>query len=162
MATSEFLELLELRKTEYDELLKTYREGEVRRAYFLLRNTPLFMTWAKRRVQRICQLVRRLEIKKGTVVVTQGDVAHDIFFILDGACAVVKDVVRQGINRWPTSINTWETVGRSSHELVPQKPIKKGECFGELAFANRGLRTATVSAVTDCTLLALDLSLIHI
>ena len=156
MATSEFLELLELRKTEYDELLKTYREGEVRRAYFLLRNTPLFMTWAKRRVQRICQLVRRLEIKKGTVIVTQGDVAHDIFFILDGECAVVKDVVRQGINRWPTSINTWETVGRSSHELVPQKPIKKGECFGELAFANRGLRTATVSAVTDCTLLALD------
>jgi len=94
MATSEFLELLELRKTEYDELLKTYREGEVRRAYFLLRNTPLFMTWAKRRVQRICQLVRRLEVKKGTVIVTQGDVAHDIFFILDGACAVVKDVVR--------------------------------------------------------------------
>ena len=37
-----------------------------------------------------------------------------------------QDVVRQGINRWPTSINTWETVGRSSHELVPQKPIKKG------------------------------------
>ena len=113
MATSEFLELLELRKTEYDELLKTYREGEVRRAYFLLKYAPVHDLGEKARATHLS--AHEGWRSRSTVIVTQGDVAHDIFFILDGECAVVKDVVRQGINRWPTSINTWETVGRSSH-----------------------------------------------
>ena len=73
-----------------------------------------------------------------------------------GDWEVVKVVEGRGFSRWATGCGAGEAVVRSSHELVPQKPIKKGECFGELAFANRGLRTATVSAVTDCTLLALD------
>lgn len=154
--SSEFLEVLELRKADYDELLRTYQDGELRRAFFLLRNAVLFKTWAPRRVQRICQLAKRVEVKAGTIIVKQGDTADAVFFVLDGECAVVQDIEVKGINRWPTSINSWEERGRCSHELVPLTSIRRGECFGEQALLTQGAREATVSAITDCTLLALD------
>ena len=157
IASSATTELLELRKTDYDKIMKSYQDAEQRRAFRCLKSVPMFRNWAKSRLTRLCGLVRRVDFKAGALIIKQNDPPDNVYFVLEGAVAVVKTIEIRTFNRWPSGKDGGhETVARCAHKLVPLVELGPGSCFGERGILYGELRKATVTAATDVTLLALD------
>ena len=97
-----------------------------------------------------------MDFRAGQVVVRQGDAPTDVYFVMEGRCAVVKDVEVRKANRWPTGPSSWRVEERCAHKLVPCRELGPGSCFGERGILGESRRQATVTAETDAALLALD------
>ena len=74
------------------------------------------------------RLADRVQVGKGKVLVREGQVGKEVFLILSGAVGVTQKDRR---------VNT----------------LGPGDFFGELAALNRGLRNATVTALSDVDML---------
>ena len=85
IASSATTELLELRKTDYDKIMKSYQDAEQRRAFRCLKSVPMFRNWAKSRLTRLCGLVRRVDFKAGALIIKQNDPPDNVYFVLEGA-----------------------------------------------------------------------------
>ena len=93
--------------------------------------TPLFQTVPRRRRGEVAQLADRLTVSAGTVLIRQGELAHEFFVIIDGES--------------PASSVT----GGPSDALGP------GDFFGEIGLVGKPYRTATVIAESDLDVLVL-------
>lgn len=91
---------------------------------------PLFASVPRRRREEIGSLADEVAVGAGTVLVRQGDLAHEFFVVLDGEVDVLRD-------------------GR--HVAT----MSRGEFFGEIALVGSPFRTATVVARTDARLVVL-------
>lgn len=93
-------------------------------------SVPLFTSLDATRIASIAQLLKTLILPARQVVVRHGEPADAMYFIMSGEVAV---------------------------EVLPH-PVRlgKGEYFGEIALIKDTLRTATVTTLTECKLLSLD------
>jgi voltage-gated potassium channel len=93
---------------------------------------PLFRNLDASSIAEIASLLKPQVVPSGTAVVRKGERAEAMFFIMSGEVEV---------------------------EILP-KPVLlgPGQHFGEIALMRRTDRTATVSAITDCRLLALEVT----
>jgi CRP/FNR family transcriptional regulator, cyclic AMP receptor protein len=91
---------------------------------------PLFSKCTKQQLQEIARVADEVTVTPGTVLTRQGDVAFELFVILEGTASVVRDGQLRA------------TVGR-------------GGFVGELAVIAHTPRTATVTADTELNLLVL-------
>ena len=96
-----------------------------------VRNVPFFESFTKKQVEEIMDTSRLFKVKKGRVVLVEGDIDDSFFIILSGRVAVQKN---------KKNIAT----------------IKRGECFGEMAYLHGQSRMATIVAETDCVLLKIS------
>jgi MFS family permease len=97
----------------------------------LLRAIPMFAPLPRLDLERLASMLDRLEVPAGTSVIVQGDVG-DRFYVVDtGAFEVSRDGVA--------------IVARGD-----------GDYFGEIALLHDVPRTATVTAVEDAVVWALD------
>lgn len=96
----------------------------------LVADVPLFAKLDASRIAAITRLLKPEIVSVGHVIVHRGDPAHAMFFIMEGEVEV--DVQ-------PTPVR-----------------LKPGQFFGEIALLRDMHRTATVTAVKECRLLALD------
>jgi CRP-like cAMP-binding protein len=96
-----------------------------------LRATPLFGALPGPALETVAREARRVEVSAGDVVVRQGDPGVEYFAVISGNLIVSRD-------------------GRERAELT------RGDAFGEIALLREVPRTATVRAVTDAVLLAVD------
>jgi voltage-gated potassium channel len=93
---------------------------------------PLFGQLDASSIAEIASLLKPQVVPAGAVVVRRGDRAEAMFFIMAGEVEV---------------------------EILPEPVVLgAGQHFGEIALLNRTDRTATVSAITACRLLALEVS----
>jgi len=90
-----------------------------------------FEGFSKEQLQEILEASNIIRIASGNVMVSEGDIDDSFYIILSGRAKVQ----------------------RNGKDLAL---IKKGECFGEMAFLSGESRTATVKASTDCTLLKIS------
>ena len=97
----------------------------------VLHSVAMFDAMGPAEIERIAGLALRVSVEAGTQVVVQGDVADRFYVIKEGTVQVTKDG------------KPLATLGRDGY-------------FGEIALLRDRLRTATVTAVTDLDLLALD------
>lgn len=74
-------------------------------------------------------------LKKGDILIKEGDKSNEIYWLLQGELEVVRSV--------------------QSREVVLNK-IKEGGLVGELSFLDQKPRSATVRAATDCQLHVLE------
>ena len=91
----------------------------------------LFSACTAGQLRTIRRQVEEISVPAGRVLVEEGTVGREFFFILDGTATVRKG-------------------GRKVASLGP------GQYFGELSLLDRQPRSATVTADTDLTLLVLD------
>ena len=91
----------------------------------------LFSACTAGQLRTIRRQVEEITVSAGRVLVEEGTVGREFFFILDGSATVRKG-------------------GRKVATLGP------GNYFGELSLLDRQPRSATVTADTDMTLLVLD------
>ena len=96
-----------------------------------LRCYSLFAGLADAVLEQILPQLQRHEHRKGSVVLAQGDHDGRVFFILDGSVEVAADG-------------------------VPIAVLREGQQFGEMHLIDVQTRSATVSAVSDVTLLSLS------
>ncbi len=82
---------------------------------------PLFQTVPRTRRGEVAQAADRLTVSAGSVLIRQGELAHEFFVIVDGFASVIRD-------------------GQPVRLLGP------GEFFGEIGLVGQPYRTATVIA----------------
>jgi voltage-gated potassium channel len=109
--------------------------GELRRRDFIVTwetvaQVPLFGQLDASRIAAIARLLRPQIIPAEHVVVRRGEAADAMYFIMEGEVE---------IDLRPTPVR-----------------LKKGQHFGEIALLKKTSRTATVTTVTECRLLALE------
>jgi len=98
-------------------------------------NVPFFENFDREQVREILNASNMIKVKKGKVVVAEGEIDDSFYIILSGRAAVKKE--KKAI----------ATIGR-------------GECFGEMSYLSGKARIATVSAATDCVLLKISATLL--
>jgi CRP-like cAMP-binding protein len=96
-----------------------------------VRAVPLFAGLLPSEVERITMVMNPVDVAAGEVVCTEGEPGHEFYVIASGEAAV-------------------EHAGGVANKL------HTGDHFGELALLDRGPRSATVRALSDCRLYVLQ------
>ncbi len=117
-------------------ILATGFAGEIRRRDFvvtwqLVSQVPLFAGLDAARIAEIARLLRPIIVPQNSVIVRRGETADAMYFIVEGEAEV---------------------------DVTP-RPVRlgKGQFFGEIALIKDIARTATVTAASECQLLALSI-----
>jgi MFS family permease len=97
----------------------------------LLRRIPIFSPLPEHIAEQLSWHLIPVEVPAGTVVIREGDVGDRYYVVADGTLAV--------------------SVGGE-----PRRELGSGSSFGEIALLRDVPRTATVTSLTDCHLLALE------
>jgi len=100
-----------------------------------VQSVPFFDNFTKEQVREILEASHIIKVRKGKVVVAEGEIDDSFFIILSGNAAVQKH--------------------NASIAL-----ISRGECFGEMSYLGGQSRSATVVAETDCILLKISATLL--
>jgi CRP/FNR family transcriptional regulator, cyclic AMP receptor protein len=95
-----------------------------------IRAVPLFAGLQAEELNRVAAAMQLLDVVAGELICAQGDPGYQ-FYVIAGGEAVVE---RHG---------------------QPVAKLHAGDYFGELALLDRGPRSATVRALTDCRLFVL-------
>lgn len=95
-----------------------------------LANVPLFASLSRKDLTTLAKLCDEITVPAGKVLVKQGSTGYECFVIVEGEADVQRD-------------------GRGVTTLGP------GAYFGELALLDKGTRTATVTALTDLTVIVM-------
>jgi voltage-gated potassium channel len=118
-------------------ILATGFASEIRKRDFVVTwqtvaNVPLFAGLDAARIAEIARLLKRQVVPAQFAVVRRGDPADAMFFIMAGEVQV--DIA-------PTAVR-----------------LGRGQYFGEIALIRDTVRTATVTTLTECQLLSLDVA----
>lgn len=95
----------------------------------LVRRLPFFQGLSEERIEQICKLLKPIFAVPGEAIVQAGDRGDTMYFISSGAVEI----------------------GRGGRKFR----LGRGDFFGEMAVLISGRRTATVTAIAFCKLLAL-------
>jgi len=102
----------------------------------LLRQVPVFATSGKRSLNSIARMADVVEVKPGTILVSQGHKGLEFVLVVEGQAKVVRD-------------------GKIVNYLAC------GDFFGEIALLDGRASTASVIAETDMRLLAVHCKYFH-
>lgn len=97
----------------------------------LLQTVPLFRELSDRQISQIGRLVTEITVAAGTRLATAGEYGRELVIIVEGRATV--------------------TVGRKRNVT-----LGPGDFWGEMSLVDGGPRSATVDAVTDMRLLAIE------
>jgi serine/threonine protein kinase len=100
-----------------------------------MQSVPFFDNFTKEQVRGILEASHVIKVRKGKVVVAEGEIDDSFFIILSGNAAVQKHNDNIAL-------------------------ISRGECFGEMSYLGGQSRAATVVAQTDCILLKISATLL--
>jgi CRP-like cAMP-binding protein len=104
-----------------------------------LRRIKILGTFNQAQLEKLAGFLEPERIRQWTAVVQQGDMSDSMYFILDGELRV-------------------STRSGGSEKLLTTKPLGTGEFFGDIAFFDRGMRSADVIANVDSFVLKLSSS----
>jgi len=97
-----------------------------------LARVGLFADLAGEKLTKLADRMEREDVTSGTVMIREGEPGDRFFVLLSGVAAV------------------------SQSELGERRILKAGEFFGEVALTMHVPRTATVTAMTPCTVASCD------
>jgi CRP-like cAMP-binding protein len=95
-----------------------------------LATVPLFAQCSKHDLAEIARFVDEIEVDAGRELITEGDVGHEAFVVVDGSAEVTRG-------------------GESIAQISP------GAVFGEMALIDRAPRNASVTASTPMKLIVI-------
>jgi CRP-like cAMP-binding protein len=99
-----------------------------------LANTPLFGDLDSASLQTLIRKVRVVSLEAGQVLFRQGDAANSLYVIVEGAVVPIAE-------------------GERRRKLAV---LERGEFFGEIGLMTKQPRNATIEALVDTKLLAID------
>jgi serine/threonine-protein kinase len=107
------------------------RADKVENIIDYVHSVPFFENFSKDQVKEILNTSNIIKVRKGRVVVAEGDIDDTFYIILSGKAAVSKG-------------------------KMTLASLSRGECFGEMSYLSGQTRAATVVAETDCILMKIS------
>lgn len=156
VAKSALNELLKLKKDDYRKIVSVAQQQDFRWKIDFLTKVDLFKGWTNTSLYRVCGIMHDRLHEAGEVVIKQGEVPQDMFFVLDGELDVIKEEIKVKKNKHPTSTNSWKETRIMARTNYVVTTLHKGQFFGETAIISDSTRTATIVAKTYTHLLALN------
>ncbi len=104
----------------------------------LFQKNRFFRGLTDKQMHELIPLVRKIHIREGETIVHEGDLASDLFVIVEGEVDVIKK----------------EALSEQRHRLTK---LGTEDIFGEMALIENGTHSATVCALIPTTLLALSI-----
>lgn len=161
VVATERAEFLALHSNEVAEVLAAHAAAERRRAFEVLKHTPLFRKWSRSKIDWVCNLLHFLSCKRGDGVVRQGEISPNVYFVLDGACRMTRSAVARGANSWPTRRSkrhpvVWETKRRARRSSRVVGRLRVGDAYGDTRLLSDAPCGETVVCTEPSTLAALD------
>jgi len=97
-----------------------------------LKSKPLFSEFSQNELENFLDILDLIHVKKGEVIVTQGEPGDCMFILIDGLARVTHHY---------------------GDQFVDLAEIPVGDFFGEIALVDAGVRSASVVADEDSSLL---------
>lgn len=109
----------------------------------LLRATPTFQNLSVNELSQLASMMQEMSFDAGQTVITEGELIDSVYIIANGTLEVTKQVTYDGKSgsSFIAVLNTGDSIG-----------FKEGGLFTET-----GRRTATITAITSCILLKIDI-----
>lgn len=107
----------------------------------VLKKSALFATVTTSELRAVAAVAEELSFRSGEVIVREKDIGDALYLIKKGSVAISKLVG-----------------GERSVDLAR---MEAGECFGEMAAIDEEVRSATVSAVHECSVLRIGKEDLH-
>ena len=111
----------------------------------LLQGTDLFANLNSGQIKTLLHICRKTEFLEDEIIMKEGDIGDSLYIILEGTVEVIKSLVISDVN---------EDDYRESvkNKVFTKLDEKSHAVFGEISLLEESQRTATIRAVTDCTL----------
>ncbi|MFZ7125414.1 MAG: protein kinase domain-containing protein [Desulfobacterales bacterium] len=116
-------------------LKETRLDAKIEDVIDFVRNVPFFHDFSRDQVKSLGLTGNVIRVRKGKVIVAEGDIDDTFFIILSGKVKIRKNDKDIAV-------------------------ISAGECFGEMAYIAGQARTATATARTDCILMKVSATLL--
>ena len=84
-----------LYKEEYNRILRSQHDGQLKEKVKFLRAFPMLAEWTQQALSKLSYYFKELNLAKGEVLYKEGDEAVNVFFIKSGSFEVGRNVVRQ-------------------------------------------------------------------
>lgn len=107
----------------------------------VLKKSALFSSVATSELRSVAEVAEELHFKRNENIVTENEIGDALFLIKEG------------------TVRVFRTLGaEKSVDLAMMQP---GECFGEMAAIDEEMRSATVAANEECTVLKISKDDLH-
>jgi len=113
----------------------TIKTSKVEDIIDYIHSVPFFEHFSREQVKEILKASNLFRVKKGKVIVAEGEIDDSFYVLLSGRASVKKNGGQIAV-------------------------IGRGECFGEMAFLSGQARAASVVAETDCNLIKISATLL--
>lgn len=107
-----------------------------------LLTNPLFQGLSDKQLKEVVKVLEEVHVKAGAIIAIEGDPATELYFIMSGTAEVFKK----------------EPELDYEHRL---STLSAGDSIGEMAILDSKPRSASVRAVSDCSLLMLNSDKLH-
>jgi len=101
-----------------------------------LKKAPIFEHVETGELQAVAHIVEEVRYTQGEIIVKEGDIGDSMFIIKEGTVSVTR-----------------QPAGKPAITLAK---MDTGECFGDMAVFDAEVRSATVVALCDCTMLRIS------
>ncbi len=106
----------------------------------------LFRDLQPDQIDRIMNLAREEKVPAGEIIIQEGEKGNALYILKEGTVDILKSIV----------LKVGEGITQNKVKRLARLRAEDGVFFGEMAFIGEEERSATVKAVTDCTLLAIE------
>lgn len=113
----------------------TVKSNKIADVVDYVHSVPFFENFNKEQVSEMLHASNIIKVRKGKVVVAEGEIDDSFFIILSGKAVVRKNNKNIAL-------------------------IGRGECFGEMSYLSGASRAASVLAYTDCFLMKISATLL--
>jgi len=113
----------------------------------LLQGTELFKDLSPEQIRKVLHICRPVRFSENDVIMKEGELGHSMYVIMEGTVEVIKRLILAEVEdeEITEKSKVFTRLDASSHAV-----------FGEMALLEQLRRTATVRAVTACTLYKID------
>src|SRR5262249_49143303 len=96
-----------------------------------LQNVPLFAGMTSQELLRVAEIVKEVNFPSDTMIIREDDVGDYMFILVDGEVLIHRGSAQVG-------------------------KLQSKDFFGEMSILDRGLRSASVTTLSNCQLLRID------
>lgn len=109
----------------------------------ILKSLPILRDLDEGELSTFMMITRRVQFPRGKIIIKEGEPGDTMYIVAEGTVEISKNLVMK--------------IGREEFQdrdkILTKLSAEDHAVFGEVALFERGKRTATVVAQTDCTLL---------
>ncbi len=107
-----------------------------------LENILLFKGLGKKQIEKMLSVATTKEIPAGEIIIQEGERGSSLYILEKGTVDILKSIM----------LKMGDYIVKDKMRKLARLEAEMGVFFGEMAFIGEDERSATVKAVTDCTL----------